>query len=71
MSGIWIALVISLIFSPIAALSAFLITYNEYLHHFPDKKKTREIAVFTAISTFTIFVLIFLVIGLFIPMLTS
>jgi hypothetical protein len=33
-----IVIVIVLIFSPLAATMVFLITYNEYLHHFPDKK---------------------------------
>lgn len=51
-------LVISLFFSPIAALMAYIITYEEYKKHLSRKKAIKhslETAVFTAI--------IFIVIG--------
>jgi hypothetical protein len=31
------AALIGLLFSPLAGLMAFLITYQEYSHHFPDR----------------------------------
>jgi hypothetical protein len=54
---------IGLIFSPIAALMAFFITYDEYLHHYPDNRMPRWIALQTAIGTFVLFLLMSLVIA--------
>ena len=61
-----ISLAIGLVFSPIAAVMAFLITYGEYSHHYSDKKKPLRFAIEAAIMTFVIFGVISLVIGLFI-----
>lgn len=57
-----LALLLALIFSPLAALSSFLITYAEYRKHFPeDLKKARKLALSFALATLVFFaVIIFL-----------
>ncbi len=47
---------IALIFSPLASAMAFIITYGEYLHHYPDKKKPMKLAIEAALVTFTFFI---------------
>jgi len=49
---------IDLIFSFIAGLVAFSITYMEYVHHYPTKKEPLKHAASTAIFTFIVFVVI-------------
>jgi hypothetical protein len=50
-------------FAFIAAMMAYLISYNEWIHHYPTKKEPRKIALETAIFTFVVFgVIIFIVI---------
>lgn len=53
---------VGVIFGLLAALMAYLITYNEWLHHYPSKKEPRKIALEAAVFTF----IIFLVLSLFI-----
>jgi len=54
---------IFLSFAFIAAMMAYLISYNEWIHHYPTKKEPRKIALETAIFTFVVFgVIIFIVI---------
>jgi len=50
-----IVIVIVLIFSPLAATMVFLITYNEYIHHFTDKKRPFKEAVNAAVVAFFVF----------------
>jgi len=60
--GLTIALFcIAAIFSPLAAIMAFLITYEEYIHHYPDKRKALKMSLETAIFT----LVFFLALGLF------
>jgi len=59
------AVVIGLIFSPIAAIASFLITYEEYLHH-GDKRLALRIAAETAVSTLISFIILALIIGIFV-----
>ena len=59
-----IALVVGLIFSPIGALMAFLITYDEYQHHFSGKKEPLTHAIQAAVITLVVFAIISFVIGL-------
>jgi hypothetical protein len=40
------------LFSSLAALSAFLITYMEYRRHFPDRKRALRAAAQTAVISF-------------------
>ncbi|MDI6698865.1 MAG: hypothetical protein QME85_08015 [Candidatus Saccharicenans sp.] len=66
MSGL--AIILALVFSPLAALSAYLITYAEYKKHFPDDlKRARKLSLHFALSTLAFFIILiilaFLVIG--------
>lgn len=45
----------TIIFSPFSAIIAYIITYDEYQHHF-DKKTTRRRALQMAIFTFIVFI---------------
>jgi len=56
------ALIMVLVFAPLAALSSFLITYAEYKKHFPeDLPRARKLSFNFALTTFFFFVvLIFL-----------
>jgi len=70
MSGL--AIILALVFSPLAALSAYLITYAEYKKHFPDDlKKARKLSLNFALSTMFFFIsliiLAFLVINKLLP----
>jgi len=49
-------------FSILAALCAFIITYGEYLKHYPDKKKPLKMAIQTALAAFLLFTLLSLVV---------
>jgi len=62
----FIPILIGLMLSPIAAAMAFLITYEEYSHHYTDKKKSLRVAFETAIFTLIIFGILSLLISLFI-----
>ena len=58
-----ITLIIGLTFSPIAAIMAFLITYNEYRRHYSTETKPRKMALEVAIVTFVFFLALSVVIG--------
>jgi tetrahydromethanopterin S-methyltransferase subunit C len=62
----FISILIGLIFSPIAAAMAFLITYEEYSHHYTDKKKSLKVAFEAAIFTLIIFGILSLLVSLFV-----
>jgi len=51
-------LIIGMVFSPIAAIMAFIITYEEYRRHYNEKQKPFRIALNSAIVTFIVFMLI-------------
>jgi hypothetical protein len=54
------SVILWIIFSPFAALMAFLITYEEYSHHYPERGPAfRE-----ALRTFAVTLLVFLVLGI-------
>ena len=55
---------IGVLFSPFAALAAFLIFYDEYSHHFPDRKEPLKIALEAAAFTFVVFVILGVLVGL-------
>ena len=59
-----LALLIGLIFSPIAGLMAFLITYHEYERHYANKRQPLRIALEAALFTFAFFIIVSIVIGL-------
>lgn len=50
------------LFSLIAAAMAYLITYDEYRHHFPERSRVVQESMRTALAT----LLIFLVLGVFV-----
>jgi hypothetical protein len=58
-----IAVAIALIFSPLASAMAFIITYSEYLRHYPDKKKPGRLAVEAALVTLLFFIALSFIIG--------
>ncbi|TRZ89615.1 hypothetical protein D4R89_05880 [bacterium] len=51
-------LALILIFSALGALCAFVITYGEYLKHYPDKKRPLKMAAQTALAAFAFFAVI-------------
>lgn len=69
MSGL--AVILALVFSPVAALSAYLITYAEYKKHFPeDPKRARKLALNFALSTLVFFAVLIILAFLVIDHLT-
>jgi len=50
-------LLLALTFSPLAAIMAFLIVYDEYRHHFPERKTPLKIACKAALATYIVFVI--------------
>jgi len=70
--GLRIALFcIGAIFSPLAALAAFLIAYNEYEHHYPNKRQAFKAAIGTGIFTFIFFFILVLILAIVLPSLYS
>ena len=59
-----ITLIVGLILTPIAALMAFLGAYEEYSHHFIDKKKPLKLAIEAAVFAFILFGIITLAMSL-------
>jgi hypothetical protein len=57
------SILIGLVFSPLASAIAFLITYGEYTHHYPDKRKPVKLAIQAAWVTFVFFIVLALVVG--------
>ena len=42
----------------IAAVMAYLISYNEWMHHYPTKKEPRKMALEAAVFTLIVFIAI-------------
>lgn len=61
-----LSLLIGLFFAPLAGIIAFLITYEEYSHHFSDKKKPKKLAFEAGMTAFIFFLLLSIFIGLII-----
>jgi len=59
---------IAAIFSPLAATVAFLITYQEYAHHYPDRKKVVKASLKAAFFTFVFFLGLGLLLALILPL---
>jgi hypothetical protein len=59
---------IAAVLSPLAAASAFLITYEEYKHHYPDKRKVLKIALEAAIFTLVVFLVLGLLLAIILPL---
>ena len=60
-----VSLIIGLIFSPIAAVMAFLIIYEEYFRHNLDRKQQLKIAIQTGLFALVAFIILALCIGFF------
>lgn len=66
--GLSIALFcIAAIFSPLAAAMAYIITYQEYKHHYPDKRQAVRAALGAAVFTLIIFLILGLLTGIILP----
>jgi hypothetical protein len=62
MKGIMaITFIVSFFFGLIASLMAFLITYQEFTHHYPDKGKPFRLAMQAAIFAFVFFLAVTIV----------
>jgi len=59
-----ITLVIGAIFSLVGALMAYVIAYEEYSHHYTDKRKPFQHAMQTAVFTFVVFLVLSIIVGL-------
>ena len=55
-----------LIFAPLGALAAFLITYEEYQHRFSGKREPLKHALSSAAFAFIVFALVGILVGLLI-----
>jgi hypothetical protein len=53
--------------SPLAAFSAFLIFYQEYAHHYTDKRKVLKTALEAAVFTLVFFLALGLLLGIILP----
>jgi hypothetical protein len=53
------------VFGVLAAVMAYMITFGEYTHHFPDARMPRKLALETALVTFAVFLLLALMAGVF------
>jgi purine-cytosine permease-like protein len=58
---------IAAILSLLAAVMAFLITYEEYVHHYHDKRKTLKTALEAAIFTLVFFLALGLLLAIILP----
>jgi hypothetical protein len=64
MRPVYLSLAIGLVFSPIAAIMAFLIAYEEYSRHYADKKTPAKLSLEAGAVAFAVFILISLLVGL-------
>ena len=58
---------ISVIFSILAAIMAYLITYQEYRHHFPDKRDIKKAALRMGGFTFLLFLFLGMLLAILLP----
>ena len=71
MATTFFLITIGLVFSFIAAIMAFLITYHEYSRHFLDKRPALKISVEFALVIFTVFIVIAIIVGFLLPHMLS
>ncbi|MCL4393190.1 hypothetical protein M1145_03575 [Patescibacteria group bacterium] len=60
-----IFIVIGIIFAPIAGILAFIISFEEYKHHYTNIKDSLKIPLQIALITFLFFIFIFLILSFF------
>jgi purine-cytosine permease-like protein len=58
---------IAVILSLLASAAAFVITYEEYVHHYPDKRKVLKTALKTAVFTLIFFLALGLLLAIMLP----
>jgi purine-cytosine permease-like protein len=58
---------IAVILSLLAAAAAFVITYEEYVHHYPDKREVLKKALEAAIFTLVFFLALGLLLAIMLP----
>ena len=63
MNFVPLSVAIALIFSPLASIMAYIITYGEYLRHYPDKKQPMKLAFEAALTTFLFFIALSFIAG--------
>ncbi len=66
-----ITLLIGIVFAPLAALCAYIITYGEYQHHYPNNEMPKKLAMEAAIGTLILFLVLSIVIGWFMSGITN
>jgi purine-cytosine permease-like protein len=59
---------IAAILSLLAAITAFAITYEEYVHHYPDKRKVLKTALDAAVFTLVFFLVLGLLLAIILPL---
>ncbi len=64
MTNLAVFLLIGLFFSPFAGIMAFLITYEEYKHHYTSKKEPLREALGAAVFAFIVFMILSFLAGL-------
>jgi len=62
--SIKIIALIGTVFTSIASIIAFMITYQEYSHHYPTRKEPLKLASETDIFTFLVFSILTILAGL-------
>jgi hypothetical protein len=62
--------IIGFAFAPLAALCAYIAIFSEYVHHYPNAKMPKKLALEAAIGTFVLFLAISVVIGWFLGNIT-
>ena len=65
------SVILWIIFSPIAALMAYLITYAEYSHHYPDRGPVIREALRTAIVTLLVFLVLGIAVSFILPLISK
>lgn len=60
-----LVLAVTITFSPFAALIAYIVSLDEYQHHFGSKKEARKQALQTAVFTLVIFVSLGIILSLY------
>ncbi len=58
-----ILLTIAVLFSILAVVSAYVISFNEYSHHFPNNRRVVKLSFRTAIVTFTVMIVLSFIVG--------
>ncbi|HTP02780.1 MAG TPA: hypothetical protein VMJ64_15500 [Anaerolineales bacterium] len=58
-----LSIAIALIFSPLASAAAYMITYSEYVHHYPNNSQPTRLAIEAAVAAFIFFMGVSFIVG--------